>query len=1032
MKRTYSTLLAILTTVACLTTVTATAQKLQASLSHYSTDNGLSSNAIAFMTQDDYGYIWIATWNGLSRFDGFNFYNYRTGNGSRIPNLHNRIYDIAIDQAQNVWMRMYDGRVFVVNRKTDQIMNPLEQVSDHQELKTFIPLTVTSGGDVLASFDGVGIYKMRLDQKKTAPQLITTPGLRVTSMAEGYHDDIWVGTDKGVHRLDIANLSIEQNAVFANEHITHMYSNGYNIYVGTKSGKIMSFSYGQAPKLIKDVGQQLTGLYVDNYGVVWYSDQGLGIYRYRPASDDTKFFVQDIPVPEYDATGTFFNNAMGLLWIRMNHGGYGYYNREADEIEYFHNDPSNPWNLSNTVNASLELEEGVVWESTRRRGLEKLEIKKNTITRSLLVPDAKSTIDNEVRAMYYDKKRKLLLMGNKKSNLFIIHPDGSQHIITHDSKGNPIGRAYGIMEDSKGNYWLSSKDYGLSLITPQAGGGYHIQNFRHDDQDEWSISSNAAYQAVEDKQGNIWVATYGGGVNLLVRSKGGHKFYHPQNVMHSYPANSFMKVRAIARDKDGNIWAGTTDGILIMSYKNNNLTIRKLANSTERPDKILMSTDIVCLNCDQKGTMWVGTNGGGLSHTIGRDSKGIWLFDSYTSEDGLPSDEIKSITFDLRHNVWFATDHVLCSFDIQKKIFSTFGSLDGVDETTCSESAAITLPNGNILMGTVNGYYTIDLKKLTNNNGSVLKLRFTDFYLNDQLQTPRQKSLYDYYVPEARKVVLPDHSSVFSFRFASLNYQMQHRVHYQYMLEGYDTQWHNADKTRTISYSTLPTGSYHLKVKAFLIESPDMYDMRSIEIVVPPYFLLSRNAIWLYLLLTMFTAIYVMLWRQKKLTYRETIRQLSTDEIPLLIEDEEGRQFMDMVNSWLGQNYHNPGLKIEEAIAQSNMSKSNFHRLIEKLTGQKANDYIDDFRLRKAAQMMRKSDKPMAVIVEENGFKDIDDMTRIFKSRIGLPPERYRRESHNYTSAETQSNSKSRHQQYDDYQNGNTDVNTDVYEIIED
>ena len=105
----------LLTTLALLAALASTAvgQQLRATLSHFSTDDGLTSNAISKIMQDDYGYIWIATWNGMARFDGYNFYNYKTGNGSRIKNLHNRIMDIAIDQSQNIWMRMYDGRVFV-------------------------------------------------------------------------------------------------------------------------------------------------------------------------------------------------------------------------------------------------------------------------------------------------------------------------------------------------------------------------------------------------------------------------------------------------------------------------------------------------------------------------------------------------------------------------------------------------------------------------------------------------------------------------------------------------------------------------------------------------------------------------------------------------------------------------------------------------------------------------------------------------------------------------------------------------------
>ena len=112
---------------------TASAQQIQASRLHFSTEDGLCSNAISMISQDDIGFMWLATWNGLSRFDGYEFYNYKTGNSSHIKNLHNRILDIVIDQSQNVWMHMYDDRVFVLNRHTDQIINPFEGYDGFEE-----------------------------------------------------------------------------------------------------------------------------------------------------------------------------------------------------------------------------------------------------------------------------------------------------------------------------------------------------------------------------------------------------------------------------------------------------------------------------------------------------------------------------------------------------------------------------------------------------------------------------------------------------------------------------------------------------------------------------------------------------------------------------------------------------------------------------------------------------------------------------------------------------------------------------------
>ena len=1007
------------------------AQELKASLSHFSTNNGLSSNAISNMVQDDYGFIWIATWNGLSRFDGYNFYNYRTGNGSHIPNLHNRILDLVVDTWQNVWMRMYDGRIFVLDRKKDQFINPLQSISGHDDLRTQYPLVVTSSGDVLASFDGVGLYKMRLDPnnpKNNEPLLITTTNMTVKCMAEGYHNDIWVGTDKGVHRLDINNLSIENKGLFTDEDVCILYSNGYNIYVGTRSGKILTFSYGQAPKTVTEATGEITGLYVDNYGTVWYSDLEYGVCRYRPATNDTKRFQQVVPVPEQDSRGSNFREAMGHLWIRMNHGGYGYYNRTTDEIEYFHNDPTNPWNLSNTVNASLELDEGVIWESTSRRALDKLEIQKNTITKTLIAPESASPLDNEIRAMYYDEQRKLLFLGNKNGCIYVIRPDGSRTTITTDNNGKSIGRPYGMSKDSKGNYWICSKDCGVFLVKPLAGGGYDVKNFCHNDADRWSLSSDAAYQSVEDRQGNIWVATYGGGVNVLVPGKdGSYKAYHSKNVMRRYPYNSFMKIRTIALDGEGKVWAGSTDGILLMSLKDNNISINKLENTQEHPDNILMSTDIVYLACDKKGSMWVGTNGGGLSHAIGKDRKGTWMFETYSTENGLPSEEIKSIAVDRHNNVWFATDYMVCSFDVKKKIFSIFGNLEGVGDVMLSEGAAIALPNDIVLFGTLNGYYTVDRKKLSSGNGSMLKLRITDFYLNDELQSPRINNTFDYYVPESKSVVLKDHNSIIAVRFASLNYQLQHRVHYQYMLEGYDTQWQNADNTRTISYASLPTGIYHLKIKAFLLESPDSYDERVLEIVVPPYALLTKGAVWLYMILLGALSLVIMFWRQRRLSYLENIRQfkLAIDEP---FEKEEDRQFMETLRNWLEQNYHKTQLKTDEMVAMANMSRTNFNKRLSNLVNLTPERFLQDFRLKKAIDLLENSDKTVKEIAVLTGFGDVQNITRAFKKRMGLTPEFYREQ---YTKTRVSTMEEDYSQTTAEGATSETEE-TDDYEIIED
>ena len=333
-----------------------------------------------------------------------------------------------------------------------------------------------------------------------------------------------------------------------------------------------------------------------------------------------------------------------------------------------------------------------------------------------------------------------------------------------------------------------------------------------------------------------------------------------------------------------------------MSYKNRQLSIEPLESPAD-PEQALMCNDVVCLARDKEGNMWVGTMGGGIGRTIGQDKQGRWLFDTYDASSGLPSEEIRSIIFDIHGNAWFGTDHIICSFDTKKNIFTTFSSLDGVDETMLSEgeSAAITMGSDKILFGTLDGYYVVDRKKLMTSTGSLLKLRITDFMINGEIQSPRLNDNYEEYPAESKSITLPSHNSVFSFRFAALNYQLQHRVHYQYMLEGYDKDWQNAGKDRMATYSDVPSGTYKFKVKAFLLESPDKYDMRSVEVIVPTYFIFSRTVMWIILCVLFFGGTYLVTRMRNKI-YKKLRQVFSSKKKKEKEEEEEMTDDYEIIN----------------------------------------------------------------------------------------------------------------------------------------
>ena len=284
-------------------TLPAMPQQLQASLKHYSTDDGMTSNAISYIVQDDLGFIWIATWNGLSRFDGFNFVNYETGAISHIPLLHNRIIDLKVDQQQNIWMRMYDGRIFVLNRKTDRIINAMEGIAGYQEMRTSNPLFLTSKGEMMVIIDNIGIYRMRLTPNGMQRTLITTGNLMPKVIVEGYQGDLWVGTEQGFHRLNADDESLEKKGIFTEEAITCAYSNGYNIFAGTASGTLITFADGQEPKVLFKINERFHSVLLDSHDNIWFTNSGQGVNQYISSTGEIKEYRQWVPVPEFDVNG---------------------------------------------------------------------------------------------------------------------------------------------------------------------------------------------------------------------------------------------------------------------------------------------------------------------------------------------------------------------------------------------------------------------------------------------------------------------------------------------------------------------------------------------------------------------------------------------------------------------------------------------------------------------------------------------------------------------------------------------------------
>ena len=968
----------------------AVAQEQSANHIHYSTDNGLSSNAVSDLVTDSKGFVWVATWNGLCRFDGYDFRQYATGPTSGIPYLHNRILDIYPDVNGNVWMRMYDNRIFVLNRHTDRLQSAFQGMDDAASKMSPRRLAVAPDGNVYAKIDGEGIWQFNLCRGVMRRRHIDTRQFQVRNILADSHGTLWLETVQGLVYMDTHTGEMQVVPGLEGDVISWMNISGESLYVSRKDGEIDRISIDNPMMYFKlatlKTDTPITSISIDRQGRIWFTTSQPGVSMYNPQSGVSSHYTQTVLSPENDIHGATVQDVDGNVWVRMFHGGFGRYNEEANTVDYFYNSPDHLWNLSNTVLSYLALPGGVMLLSTNRRGLDLIQSVNSPIERNWLVPGSSLYGVNETRALLWERSTRQLLVGNKCGD---IYAGGRIIASTH-------GRIYHMMQDRRGLVWISDKDKGLFTLDMKTGKLNSIAGL-HD------VFKDNVYQTLEDSTGVVWVAHYRHGVVALKNGR--------QLNIEGMPKDSHFKVRTICQVPGGDIWAGSTDGIIIIKKKGSRY-VASILQQTDRYQYQLPVNDIIQIRTDSHRRIWIATNGGGLARVISPDvsrgddaEEGKYAFRTVSEANGLPSDEIRSITFDHQGLVWFTADQYICAYDPQREFITTYSTQDGVGDATCSEAAGVTLPDGRMVFGTFNGYYIVDKRLLASSRASGLRLAITDFFVDGKVVSPSNSDLYDYNVIDSGSVALPSRSSSFSLRFASLNLQLQHRVHYRYLLEGYDRQWHSADRSRMAIYSDVPSGTYKFRVRAFLMESPQHYDESVITITVPPYMLLSAPAIWTYVIIAI---IGIAVWfgvtasiRRKRLSNMRLLK-VAPDEVGFA--DNDDYDFVKHLLQWLEEHYGDSHLKIEDMAAVTGMSRTSFYNELKALTGMSPKEFVTDFRLKKACMYLSQNTRTIAEITYLTGFNDPVYFARIFRQKMGVSPSAWReKESQIKSESNTQS-----------------------------
>jgi len=893
---------------------------------HFSVSDGLAQGVVMSILQDQKGLIWLSTWNGLNKFDGYTFKTYKTSQESKYTFGSNRMGTISESKYGDIWCPTYDGQACLFDVETEtfiDVLQPIELSTKQTNYVTRI-YSLEKGIAWILCENG---YAFRVDEqlckKGEGITLYATSnhnlkGDQIFNVYQDSEEDEWILTDKGVSIIGEKTLDtdfpfqfitqiketiylIAENDKLAkydfhtkklkfvdipypHDKINNVTTIGKDMLaLGTDNGLILysipKNSFQQIDiRTATQASNYVESVYQDRQGDIWIFSKDPGIIHLNLATNEKEHLFT--PKDEIIKHGRksrklIFEDKAGNLWLLPTEGNFCYYDRKDKALKPLLTDINNPKSIFSPLVRSYTLDnQGNCWFATAR-GVEKLCFFPQSYQFNLTDYEA------ETRAFLKDSNKRLWT-ASKSNYIQIYAPDGSlegylskQGNITKEKQAFFNG-VYSILEDKDGNIWLGTKDIGLfqlrvAGVNPKTGiNHYSIHHFEHQPNDPYSLSSNSIYAIFQDSRNNIWVGCYGGGLNLLTQNKEGKtSFIHSNNELRNYPIAYGMKVRNIAEAPGGVILVGTTNGLLTFSNNFERLEEIKFYRNIRRPGErnSLSANDIMHIYTDKNKATYVISFTGGVNKVISPNLLNENIqFKNYDKNNGLASDLALSMIEDAQNQLWVVSEIALSKFDPAKETFENYELSSIYQEFNFSEALPIINARNQIVLGTDKGFLEVSSEKMRKSS-YVPPIVFTGLKIQGHSTAHSIDNLKEIELEPSQRNV--------TFQFAALDYVNPKGILYAYRLQGLEEEWNEADNNRSASYINLPAGKYQLQIKSTNSDGVWVDNVRTLSIHVLPTFWETYWAWLLYFILFILftTSIVYVLFYIYRLRHRVDMEQ---------------------------------------------------------------------------------------------------------------------------------------------------------------
>ncbi len=850
---------------------------------HYTKEKGLPSNTVYSTIKDKDGFVWLGTWHGLCSFDGFRFTPFITRNGGKSDMPPRKVRNIVEDGRGYLWIRNTDNHLYVFDKADETYHDVYPYLKHHSRNVQVIKVQLMDNGHVVLLTRSKCLFEAYVDEEKqivirqiydsrravdpstlklrhnvlgenskfvywiskklvvdvvskksAAPVLAKLIDKRSATSFSRMGRYVCIGTAKGgVFVIDTATRGIVGRASIPGHSSVSSISLIEGGLYATTPGGLYACKRGGAPRLVAPQATGIEKVFVDKESKLWmYSVRGL-LVCYDPSSSSTQVFT--LPTDSLFAETEFVDAGVNGLFVLLRNGEVWRYDhasrimQSVNGMGLFGSMPEKP----NFFDINID-DEGILWLSSATDGVYKLCFPRRGFSflyAGLLKLPGRVSDNDGVRALYQSGDNDLWV-GTRRGDLFRI--DIVSGAVKDRFERGEIGVVYHVMKDHEGNLWFSTKGSGLVKGTPDPASpkGLRLTRYAYDPSDHNSISSNKVYYTYQDSHGRIWVCTFQGGLNLMERRGGSIVFRHRRNGFKTYPRYGlYTDVRSITEDRDGRMWVGTTDGLMSFDGKFGNVASIKFETYREQYNTGVADNDIFSMYKDSEGSIWMGIFGNGLSKLErydGRNHKPVMTTYAINAMQG--GDVISAITEDKDHCLWVCTETGIASMKHGTAFLKSYDRFSGFPQVGIEDNTMACLANGKILLGCREGLLSFDPSAVRNENEATYHTFITGMKVVNKELWDFDPPIYSGSIRYAKEIELSHGQSTFTIEFTSPHYTDNSLIPYKYILEGYETQWHESDNNRIASYANVPPGHYRFRVKVDDGHSPE----RVLEIVITP------------------------------------------------------------------------------------------------------------------------------------------------------------------------------------------------------